>query len=73
MLPNDFTYTQRQNGSISVNDPESNNLVYCGAAMGNAVFMPTDRAYMVAMGDTNLANVALARGRTLQGMLEYRF
>ncbi|WP_253445240.1 TonB-dependent receptor [Halomonas sp. Y3] len=138
--------TVRQNGYVTVDDPERNSIVNCAAAMGNAVFMPADRAsatlgfrfldgrldiggrwrysegnsvdyedrdytnyalavwpkyevydlyafyhmtdaltfslamdnvtdeaYLVAMGDTNLANVALARGRTLQGMLEYRF
>lgn len=31
----------------------------------------TDQAYFVAMGDAN--NLSLARGRTLTGMLEYRF
>ncbi|RSC29039.1 TonB-dependent receptor [Pseudomonas putida] len=31
----------------------------------------TDEAYFVAMGDVN--NLSLARGRTLSGMLEYRF
>jgi len=31
----------------------------------------TDEAYLVAMGDGN--NLSLARGRTLSGMLEYRF
>jgi heme acquisition protein HasR len=31
----------------------------------------TDEAYFVAMGDAN--NLSLARGRTLSGMLEYRF
>jgi len=31
----------------------------------------TDQAYFVAMGDVN--NLSLARGRTLTGMLEYRF
>ncbi len=31
----------------------------------------TDEAYFVAMGDGN--NLSLARGRTLSGMLEYRF
>lgn len=31
----------------------------------------TDEAYFVAMGDVN--NLSLARGRTLTGMLEYRF
>lgn len=31
----------------------------------------TDQAYFVAMGDAN--NLSLARGRTLSGMLEYRF
>jgi heme acquisition protein HasR len=31
----------------------------------------TDEAYFVAMGDAN--NVSLARGRTLSGMLEYKF
>ncbi|SDJ68621.1 TonB-dependent receptor [Billgrantia gudaonensis] len=145
-LPSGFTFTQRQSGKILVDDPAKNARVNCGLAMGNAVFMPADRAsatlgfrfldgqldiggrlrysegnnvdhanrnythyamavwpryevydlyafyhmtenltfslamdnvtdeaYLVAMGDTNLSNVALARGRTLQGMLEYRF
>lgn len=31
----------------------------------------TDQAYFVAMGDAN--NLSLARGRTLSGMLEYKF
>ena len=31
----------------------------------------TDEAYFVAMGDAN--NLSLARGRTLSGMLEYKF
>lgn len=31
----------------------------------------TDEAYFVAMGDAN--NLSLARGRTLTGMLEYKF
>ena len=31
----------------------------------------TDEAYFVAMGDVN--NLSLARGRTLTGMLEYKF
>nr|WP_318531815.1 TonB-dependent hemoglobin/transferrin/lactoferrin family receptor [Pseudomonas huaxiensis] len=31
----------------------------------------TDQAYFVAMGDVN--NLSLARGRTLSGMLEYKF
>ncbi|WP_420793849.1 TonB-dependent hemoglobin/transferrin/lactoferrin family receptor [Pseudomonas fontis] len=31
----------------------------------------TDEAYFVAMGDSN--NLSLARGRTLSGMLEYKF
>src|SRR5690606_6453428 len=31
----------------------------------------TDQAYFVALGDAN--NLSLARGRTLTGMLEYRF
>ncbi|CAI8843644.1 heme acquisition protein HasR [Pseudomonas donghuensis] len=31
----------------------------------------TDQAYFVAMGDSN--NLSLARGRTLTGMLEYKF
>ena len=31
----------------------------------------TDESYFVAMGDVN--NLSLARGRTLTGMLEYRF
>lgn len=38
-----------------------------GLALENA----TDEAYFVAMGDAN--NLSLARGRTLSGMLEYKF